>query len=347
MRKNYVKLLAYCLCFCIFLGGCAGKNQKDIQHEVTGSSKIQIGFCFDSFVIERWLRDRDVFERFARMKGAEVNVQNANGDVEQQIAQIDYCIKKQVDVLVIIAVDGKAISEVTQKAKAEGIKIIAYDRLIENADVDLYLSFDNEEVGRLMGEAMAENLPKGGNIFMIKGPVTDHNVSMVEEGFLKAIDGSGLNIVYSANCAGWLSEIAYDEVNKGLEKTRDIAGVMCGNDDLANQAFRALAENRMAGKVVLVGQDGDLSACQRIVEGTQAVTVYKSVDLLAKTASEYAVKMGKGEEIKTDETIYDGSYNVPYMKLMPIAVNKENMQKEIRDSDFHSAEDVYLNVKDL
>lgn len=346
MRKNEVKLLAFCLCICILLGGCADKNPKEIQQEDSGSSKIQIGFCFDSFVIERWLRDRDVFERFARMKWAEVNVQNANGDVEQQIAQIEYCIKKKVDVLVIIAVDGKAISEATQNAKDAGIKIIAYDRLIENADVDLYLSFDNEEVGRLMGEAMTENLPDGGNIFMIQGPETDHNVSMVAKGFLEAIEGSGLNIVYSANCEGWLSEIAYDEVNKGLEKNRDIAGVMCGNDDLANQAFRALAENRMAGKVVLVGQDGDLSACQRIVEGTQAATVYKYVDILAKTASEYAVKMGKGEEIETDETIYDGSYNVPYKKLMPVAVNKDNIKQEIIDRDFHTAEDVYLNVKE-
>lgn len=345
MKKRDMKWLVLCLSISVLLVGCGGSNQEVKKQEETGKRKLQIGFCFDSFVIERWIRDRDVFERFARMKGAEVNVQNANGDVEQQIAQIDYCIKKNMDVLVIIAVDGKSLEAVTKKAKEEGIKIIAYDRLIENADVDLYISFDNEEVGRLMGKSMVEQLPEGGNIFTIKGPVTDHNVSMVEKGFSEAIEGSGLKVVYSANCEGWLSEKAYDEVNKGLEITRDIDGILCGNDDLANQTFRALAENMMAGKVVLVGQDGDLSACQRIVEGTQAATIYKSVDLLAKTASEYAIKIGKGEEIEVNDTIYDGSFNVPYVKLVPELVTKDNLQEKIIDSDFQSAEDVYLNAK--
>ena len=107
------------------------------------------------------------------------------------------------------------------------------------------------------------------------------------------IADSGLNVVYTAYCENWLAELAYDAVEEGLSITpRNLAGVMCGNDDLASQAFRALSENRLAGKAVLVGQDADLAACQRIVEGTQTMTVYKPVETLSKTAAEFAAALG-------------------------------------------------------
>lgn len=120
---------------------------------------------------------------------------------------------------------------------------------------------------------------------------------------------------------------------------------MCGNDDLASQAFRALSENRLAGSVILVGQDADLAACQRIVEGTQEMTVYKPLKNLAKDAATFAVLLAKGEPLGVSDTISDGSYDVPYQKLDPIAVTMENIDKEIIDSGFHQHDDVYLNVK--
>ena len=223
--------------------------------------------------------------------------------------------------------------------------MIAYDRLIRNADVDLYISFDNEQVGRLMGEALKERLPEGGNIFAIKGPPTDNNVSQVEKGFSEAIKDSGLNVVYQQYCDAWTAELAYDAVSRGLEAYPDVAGIMCGNDGLATEAVRALTENRLAGTVVVTGQDADLNACQRIVEGTQAMTVYKPVENEAATAAEYAVKMGNDIYVSVAGTISDGTYDVPYISLDPIAVTKDNMQTQIIDTNFHSEEEVYLNIR--
>lgn len=121
---------------------------------------------------------------------------------------------------------------------------------------------------------------------------------------------------------------------------------MCGNDDLATQVFRALSEDRLAGKVYLVGQDGDLMACQRIMEGTQTMTAFKYVEEEARLGAEYAVKLGKGEPLEgVNKTIYDGTYEVPYLELKPVAVNKGNMDSVIIKGGFHSKEDVYLNVK--
>lgn len=128
------------------------------QGEVAENDKIQIGMSFDSFVIERWQRDRDIFVSTAKELGAEVNVQNANGDLEQQKKQINYFIDKGMDVIVVICIDSKGLTEEVQRAKDAGIKIIAYDRLLQNTDIDLYISFDNERVGTMMGEALLETV---------------------------------------------------------------------------------------------------------------------------------------------------------------------------------------------
>lgn len=326
--------------------GCTKKNEE-VKDTRVRENKIKIGLSFDSFVIERWQRDRDVFVSTAQDLGAEVNVQNANGDVQEQISQIRYFIQKKMDVIVVIAIDSGACTDVLKKAKEEGITVVAYDRLVRNANADLYISFDNVKVGELMAETLAKKVPAGGNIVTIYGPTTDHNVTMVEKGFQNYIKNKNLKTVYSVYANNWLAEEAFNAVNKALTKTTKIDGVMCGNDDLASQAVRALSENRLAGKVVITGQDADLAACQRIVEGTQTMTVYKPVDKLAKAAAEYAVKLVKGKDIGVKTTINDGKYDIPYVKLKPIAVTKDNIDEVIIKGGFQQKEDVYLNVPEL
>lgn len=350
--KKRVWLL--CLLALLLLTGCGGASKETQSEENETEEQLQIGLSFDSFVIERWLRDRDMFVSTAKSLGAEVNVQVANGSVEEQIAQIEYFIQKEMDVIVIIAIDGEALNEVVKKAQSRGIKIICYDRLIENVNADLYISFDNEQVGRLMGEALREACPDGGNIFAVYGSPTDHNVEQVISGFTGALAGSNLEIVYSGYCDNWLAELAFDRVTEGLAVTDDIVGVMCGNDDLASQAVKALSENRLAGQVAVVAQDAELAACQRIVEGTQEMTVYKPVEAEARAAAILAMALGSGEDITADtceeqvtETISDGTYDIPYYSIEPIAVTRENIDEVIISSGFHSREDVYLNIKPI
>ncbi len=332
--------------------GCGSKQQEPQQEEAEEEDKLQIGLSFDSFVIERWLRDRDMFVSTAQSLGAEVNVQVAGGVVEEQISQIEYFIKKKMDVIVVIPIDGDALYDVMKEAKDKGIYVICYDRMVGNINADLYITIDNEKVGTLMGEALIKACPDGGNIFEINGSPTDGNVDEVVKGFNKALEGSNLNVVYTGYCDNWLAELAGNHVNKGLEVTRDIVGVMCGNDDLASQAVKVLSENRLAGKVAVVAQDADLAACQRIVEGTQEMTVYKPIEQEANTAAEFAVALGNGEDItsgsgeyKAEETFNDGTYEIPYYKIDPIAVTAENMDEVIIDGGFHTREDVYLNIR--
>lgn len=352
MSRKIICWLLSVLLLMLSCAGCSNHTQK-VKTDEKEEKALQIGFSFDSFVIERWVRDRDAFVMTANDLGADVNVQVANGDVDTQISQIKYFIKKKMDVIVIVAADGAALREVIKEARGAGIKIISYDRLIKNADTDLYISFDNEAVGRDMAQALMDALPKGGSIYMINGSESDNNVNMVERGFLELIKKSNLKLVYKKSCDNWNAELASDYIEKALKDYPEVKGIMCGNDDIASVVFQSLSENRLAGRVCIVGQDADLAACQRIVEGTQTMTVFKQVEDLAEAAAYLAVALGKGQDI-TDprvernycakETINDGTYEVPYYKLNCIPVTIKNMNKIIIDSGFHTREDVYLNV---
>lgn len=328
----------------MMLGGCAPAGTEKNSDTDVEEGKVQIGVTFDSLVIERWQRERDIFVSTAENLGAEVAMRIANGSVEEQMLQIEEFIKQKMDVIVVIAVETDGITKTVKKAKEAGIKVIAYDRIIENADADLYISFDNEEVGRLMAEALIENVPAGGTIAAVFGPKTDNNAVLVESGFQEVISGSSLQVIYTAYADKWLAEQASDAVENALAAAGEFGGMLCGNDDLASYAIRTLSEHRLAGKVCVVGQDADLGACQRIVEGTQTMTVYKPVDRLAKKAAEYAVMLGEGRKMHTEGTFFDGKYDVPYENLAPVAVTKDNIEEVIIDGGFHKREEVYLNV---
>lgn len=338
------RMLLAALLSLLLLAGCAGQEEHVVEESDAVEKKLQIGMSFDSFVIERWQRDRDVFVSTAKEMGAEVNVQNANGNIEEQIAQIEYFIDKKMDVIVIICIDSNGLSSVVQKAKNAGIKVIAYDRLIKNADVDLYISFDNE----MVGEMMAEGIVSGGgdieSVLMLCGPLADNNVSLVEKGFRRVMRRHDIEIIDTMHADGWKAELGAAYIYEHADMVDKADAIMCGNDDIATAVVRALAERRLAGKVGVVGQDADLAACQRIVQGTQIMTVYKPVEKLAQKAAECAIALGEGREVDAEDVIDDGSYKVPYMTLEPVSIYKDNMDEVIIGSGFHLKEDVYLNM---
>lgn len=346
--KNIKNVLLIGLCGLMMLTGCgkAGETVKEADTKVAG--KVRIGITFDTFVLERWQRDRDVFVSAAQELGAEVNVQIANGDIEEQCNQVNYFIDKGMDVIVLLQVASDTNREMMQEAIARaqkaGIPVVAYDRLVQNAGVDLYISFDNEKVGTLMAEHMKEHLGEKGDILQICGPTADYNVPQMMEGFSSEINGTKLEITETEYAQGWLAETGFSVTESYLDQNGKPDGIMCGNDGIAGNAVRALSERRMAGSVCIVGQDADLDACQRIVEGTQCMTVYKPIEQLARRAAELSVDLAEKKELQISETMNDGTYDVPYERLEPIAVTKENMD-EVITGKYHEESDIYLNVR--
>lgn len=346
---RYRKLKTAVICFLVMILVCGCKEAPEAD-KVTpeteeGGEDIQIGIAFDSFLIERWERDRDIFVSRARDLGASVNVQNANGDVAKQKDQIKYLIDKDMDVIVLIAVDSTALKKEVQEARNAGIKVIAYDRLVTDVPLDLYISFDNEMVGKYMADAIIDKLPEGGRVMKINGPSKDNNVLLVNKGFDEEIKGHSINIFDIYYADEWKGEEAFNYLSENPRKADRADAVMCGNDSLAGQAVRYYSEKRRAGKIPIVGQDADLDACQRIVEGTQTMTVYKSIEQLAQKAAESAVALAKGNSVVGASDMKNGEYEIPYVSIAPIMVTKDNMDSVIIDSGFHLREDVYLKER--
>ncbi|GGN21141.1 MULTISPECIES: D-xylose ABC transporter substrate-binding protein [Marinomonas] len=305
----------------------------------------KIGLLMSDLRLERWQKDRDLFTQAAESMGAEVYTQSANGDVTTQISQIENMISRGVDVLVIVPENGEVLGNVLAEAKAEGIKVLAYDRLIKFADIDLYVSFDNIRVGEMQAEALLGLKPTG-NYFLMGGSPTDNNAKMFRQGQMNvlqpAIDAKKINVVGDQWAMGWSAEAALNIMENGLTANANkIDAVVASNDSTAGGAIQALAAQGLSGKVVISGQDADLAAVRRIVAGTQTMTVYKPISSLAKTSAEMAVKLARGENIQSNGTVNNGTKEVNAVLLAPIAVTKDNLDATVIADGFHSRNDVY------
>lgn len=348
--KNSKKVIAILLVgtyFTIFTGCGLSDQSRSKTNKAISDNKIKIGFSMATLQEERWQRDRDIFVAKAKELGADVIVQNANNNSDDQISQVKYLLDQNINILLIVPQDAEKANVAVQMAKKAGIKVISYDRLIENANVDMYISFDNVKVGEIMAAKLVQKVPSG-NYVIINGAKTDNNSIMFNEGYKNIlqpyIDKNSINIISETSAEDWRPEDAFKTVENLLQNGRKIDAIIASNDSLAGAAIDALAEQRLAGAVEVAGHDADLSGCQRVAEGTQLMTVYKPIDKIAQNAAEIAIKMATGEEVTANSTINDGKYNVPYYMIPPILVTKENLKETVIQDGFHRLEDVYMNV---
>lgn len=344
-KSLLVLVLAVCGALTLGLTGC----NRDVEVARPAKDKPLIGLAIDSLVVERWQRDMEIIVAQANEAGYEVNVQIANESISRQKDQINALIDEGVKVLIILPNDADALTEEVTRAKRQGIYVIAYDRLIKAPNVDLYLSFDNEGIGYEIGEYLLEKLPvkspdRVRRLVMINGDPKDNNSALLNKGFHRAIEDQTqgpVEVVGEVWANEWRERFAQEAIQKALADGEKIDGVIAANDVLASGAIRILVENQLAGKVMVVSQDAELSACQRIVEGTQLATVYKPINDLAEHAVAAAVAHLSGEVYPTTETIDNGYTKVPYDKLSFQLVDKDNMDEVIIESGFHTKEDVY------
>ncbi|ELY2534543.1 D-xylose ABC transporter substrate-binding protein, partial [Cronobacter sakazakii] len=291
---------------------------------------VKIGMAIDDLRLERWQKDRDIFVSKAESLGAKVLVQSADGNEETQMSQIENMINRGVDVLVIIPYNGQVLSNVVAEAKREGIKVLAYDRMINNADIDFYISFDNEKVGELQAQSLVDKVPQG-NYFLMGGSPVDNNARLFRDGQMKVlkpfIDSGKIKVVGDQWVDGWLPENALKIMENALTANNNkIDAVVASNDATAGGAIQALSAQGLAGKVAISGQDADLAGIKRIIAGTQTMTVYKPITQLANTVAEVAVELGNDKQPKSDATLNNGLKEVPARLLTPIKVDKSNIE---------------------
>jgi D-xylose transport system substrate-binding protein len=309
------------------------------------SKKIKIGFCLDSFEQSRWHKDSLYFATKAREMGNDVLITVANGNQEVQNMQAEELLEKGVDILVIVPVDHKVSAEIVKNAHTRNVKVISYDRLIKNCNVDFYISFDNIKVGEQMASYVVNQFPKA-NVVILNGPTTDNNSLLYKTGILNIlqpnIEKGDIKILsdYYAKC--WSIDEGARMTDEFLKKQKTLPdAIIAQNDALAEGVVKTLRNNNLDGKILVTGQDAELSALQRINSGSQSVTIYKPIKLLAFAAVELANKLVKNEKITgLAEPINNGKKLVPSILLTTKAVDKKNLESTIIKDGFYSAEEI-------
>ena len=322
--------------------------------EVSSSGKpaqITIGLSLDTLKEARWQADRDMFVKRAGELGARVLVLAANGDDTVQISDVEKLLTKRVDVLVVVPHDGKAMAKAVRMAHEAGVPVIAYDRIIRDSDLDLYVSFDNLRVGELQARYLVDHLPTPGHgrIVRIYGAKSDNNAALFKEGqdrvLAPYIERGDLKVVHEDWAEDWKPENAKRIVNAAItaQGTR-IDAVLASNDGTAGGAVQALIEEGLAGRVLVTGQDAEVVALQRIAGGTQAMTIYKPLRMLAQGAAELAVRMARRQVVVARQTVNNGATDVPSALFDVVTVTRDNIVATVVRDGLASYEEVYRGV---
>jgi D-xylose transport system substrate-binding protein len=327
MRRVVIGTAAVSMALSVAACGKAGSDSG------SSSSDKTIGLLLPDSVTARYEKfDKPLFEAKVKELCSDCSVQYANaaGDAAKQAQQVSNMITKGVKVIAISAQDSAAIKSSIQKAVDKGIKVVAYDRLAQGP-VSAYVSFDNEKVGQLQGEALLTALGSkattSAKVVMINGDDADPNAAQFKAGAHKALDGK-VNIAYEQSGL-WKDTVAAQKMSAAITQlgAKNIAGVYAANDGMAGGIATVLKGAGISG-IPLTGQDAELAGIQRIVAGTQSSTVYKAYKPEADTAAELAVNLLNGKSISslTTTTLTSGSGNkVPSSLLTPVSVTKANI----------------------
>jgi ABC-type xylose transport system substrate-binding protein len=303
---------------------------------------VTVGFILASTFNDRWLKDRDYFiEKFNEL-GGKVVVADCFDQVDNQIQAAKDMVEKGVDGIIIVAIDAVASAPAVEIAHKAGIPVIAYDRIILNAPIDYYVSFNSVEVGEFMANTVVNNIAKG-NILYVGGPTEDYNSKLVRQGVFNVLEP--LNKKYKLNsikASTWNQMDAYLVLQDYLTNEDEMPdAIICAADVLVRGVMEVLMENNAIGSVIVTGQDAELEICKMIVKGEVEMTVYKPIEKLGDVASKIMWNSIKKKKVETN-TMFNNEYrDIPSYLLTPIVVNKENIDKTIIEDDYYTKEQIY------
>jgi D-xylose transport system substrate-binding protein len=318
------------------------------QDKPDSPKALKIGFLMDSLKVERWQTDLDRFQKRAGELSAQVLVETAEGDDELQLQQAVKLLAAGVKALVLVPHDAEKAIRIVAAAKAAKVPVLCYERLVRDADVTFFVGVDALGVGLLQADILTEQAPKG-NYVLIGGSSKDSNAMILHDGQMRVlkpfVDRGDIKIVSDTWSKDWEPSEAYAHMSEAIDSTKgDIAAVVASNDGTAGGAIQALEDHKMAGRVLVSGQDADLAAIIRILDGTQTMTVYKPLGSQAKRAAEVAVSLANGESIKTSASISVGMKFIPAILLKPVVVTKANVKQTVIKDGFQNLETIQKSL---
>ncbi|WP_457460304.1 sugar ABC transporter substrate-binding protein [Streptomyces sp. TE5632] len=273
---------------------------------------------------------------------------NAGGSTAEQSRQFGRMIDDEVDVILVNAVDSRAVGPDVKKAKAAGIPVIAYDRLAEGP-IDAYVSHDNELVGEVQGRAIVDELGgegEKGKVVVMNGAPADPNAALFKKGAFNELNGN-VDMAKTYDTEKWRPEVAKANMEKAIDAigADNVDAVYAANDSMAGAVIEALQEAGVSDLPPVTGQDADLEAVQRIVEGTQHMTVYKSFLLAAGGAAEIAVARVQGRDIQFDSLTVDRvdsstRKDIPTMLIPVVALTRDNIEDTLIRDDVYDVKEI-------
>src|SRR5207342_2675918 len=297
-----------------------------------GTGKCVVGVSWNNYQEERWAKfDEPAIKAAVEAGGGTYISNDAKSSAETQASNVENLISQGANVLIILAQDGTAIKPSVTSALGQGIPVIAYDRLIEDPGA-LYVTFNNQAVGKLQAEEVFKAVPKG-NYIIIKGNKADANADFLRAGYdeviKSAVDSGDIKIVGETYTDNWDPAKAQTETEQFLTAANnDVQAVLSENDGMAGGVVAALTAQGLAGKVPVSGQDGDKAALNRVALGTQTVDIWKDARLLGKTAGDAAVQLCKDNDVSkvtgTAPFSSPGGNELTSILLTPIPITKDN-----------------------
>ena len=274
----------------------------------------------------------------------EVIYLNAGGDASKQQSQAESALTQGAEVLVVDPMDSKSAAAIAEKAQAQNVPVVSYDRLIENGEIDAYISFDNEKVGELQAETLAKKLKEDGSptgpIIMINGDPADPNAAGFKKGAHTGFEAANVTVAKEYDTPGWTAENAQREAQQAITAVgkTGFAGIYAANDDTAGGAIAAMKGVGINPEdVPVTGQDSTVAGLQRILTGEQFMTIFKPIVPEAEIAAEMAISLGETGEVKTKEETQDinnGKAEVPSVLLTSTPVVKENINETVIAEEF-------------
>jgi D-xylose transport system substrate-binding protein len=291
---------------------------------------MTVGVSWSNFQEERWKTDEAAMKGQLKNLGVKYISADAQADPSKQISDVENLIARGCDALIILAYDADAISPAISRARAEGIPVVGYDRLIEDPYA-FYLTFDNKEVGRLQAREVFKVKPEGNYVF-IKGSSTDPNADFLHEGQLEvlkeAMDAGKIKNVGEQYTEGWKPEVAQKNMEQILTANNNkVDAVVASNDGTAGGVVAALTAQGMEGITPVSGQDGDHAALNRVARGTQTVSVWKDARELGKASANIAVALAKGQKISNAIKWSGGPKGIEMdaILLKPVPITRANL----------------------
>ena len=328
-----IRTYIFVLVMGMIITGCVNRHPK-------------IGFLVHAYDSPRWENDMKYFvEEVKHLKGKPL-VREAGNDQDLQIKQAGELIREGASVLVVIPVDQYASAKIVDIAHDNEIKVIAYDRMINNCPLDYYVSADNIKIGELQAHYISRIAQKG-NYALIGGPLSDNNSRMIYIGQMNIleplVERGEINIAFKGFAKAWSSDEGYRLAKMSLDTTANkLNAILCGNDAMAIGAIKVLKERGLAGKVAVSGQDADLRNIQEIVAGNQSMTVFKKIKTMAYTAAALAMEIGKNEPLELNiVTIDNGHRLVPSYLVDAVPVNESNIKMTVVAEGFQQEKEIF------